>query len=1135
MEKRHKRKFGQWNHQVGFLSYVKCVCCFLLVFAGTVQTIYAAPLNNQLAQQTKKKVVGNVKDENGEPLIGVTIAIKGQSGGTTTDVNGNYSLELTEPNVLVVSYIGYKRQFIDYKGQQTINLKMESDVEKLDEVVVIGYGTQKVKNVTGSLSSVDVKQLENVPTANILDALSGQVAGLSVTSASGRPGSSDGKLQVRQVFDFNGGTNSNPLIIIDDVMQLDPANGLPSMDRFNRLDPSEIESMTVLRDASAAIYGSRASQGAIVIKTKRGKEGPAKVTYSGKFEWNDAVSHEKVTNAYETGLIANSYLRASKAVTADKMYSDAELEQMKSLNYNWLDKAWSGAGAMNHTVNVTGGSSKATYYAGGSFYTQGANLGVNDYKRYNFRAGTDFSLTKNLKVSASLNVNNSKQEKSYNKIASISDGSYGSATAAGKSEADYGLLLHMPGNIPWSTNVNGTDYYVSPALGPNATSSTSSSNIIGSWNYFALQDNGSKATNDNFDYTANFAMQYDIPYIKGLSIKGTYSLARTSLNAEQASLPFQLAMATNTNAADNHLYGDATTWSVFTVIKGQVLYDKTVGKSQQMNFYVNYDRKFGLHNISAVASVERIEGYNTSSRVAYDNPTLGVYNGSSATAGTLSTNTYYQKTEHGRMSYLGRISYDYDSKYLAQLILRSDASTNFAPENYWGFFPSISLGWVMSEESWFKNGVKWVDYLKLRGSVGKTGKDNIAAFQWIQKYQYYLDKGLGFGSNGGNYVGGVVPNAVPNREATWDSSVKYNLGLDLKLLNNRLSANLDGYFDRNTDILTAMSSAVNVPISVGGNFAPLNYSAVDAWGIDFSVNWKDKIGEVKYSVGINTGLSWNKIKKYPTAGVSFPSANALQAGQSTITPQWGFKTWKGNAGGDGVLRTQSDIDSYWQYLTNLATAAGTTPSYLGINSEAGIQKGMLAYQDLGGSLNPNGTVSAADGQVKSDGSDYAKLVNRNMSYGFSTNLGLSWRNFSWNAQIATSWGTYSQLDYVSQSTGSNRIFWSRESYWKDMYDETTNPTGKYPNIYYSSQNNYKSDFWQVSSFRCYVKSMNIAYTVPSKLVAKLGLESAKFSLSGNNLWDFFNPYPDHYRNMYDSSTSGFPTLRTWALGINLAF
>jgi len=1136
MEKQHKKFFWQGNHQIGFLSYAKCVCCFLLVFAGAMQTISAAPAGAQSTQQTKKKVVGNVKDENGEALIGVTIAIKGQSAGTVTDINGNFSLEVSQPNVLVVSYIGYTRQFIDYTGQQTLAIKMASDAEKLNEVIVVGYGTQKIKNVTGAMSPVDMQKIESLPVPNLSEALIGQIPGLSVTSGSGRPGSNDAKVSIRQTFDYSkDGGSPFPLIVIDDVIQIDPQSGLPTMEQFNRLDPSEVESMTVLRDASAAIYGSRAAQGAIVVKTKRGKEGAVKVSYSGKFEWNDAVSHEKTLNAYEYGLYSNSILRAS-GKTANNLFSNAELEKMKLLNYNWLDNAWTGAGAMQHSINVNGGSSKATYFAGASYYSQGANMGTQDYKRYNFRAGTDVKLTNRLKLSATINASNSNQEKSYTKLANISDGSYGSK--GGGEQADYTYLLHMPKYIPYSYAVNGVNQWVSPALGPHAVSNSQvAANQISAWNYFGLLNNGSKTVNEDFNYGANFALQYDIPFIKGLSVKATYALTRSAKNSEAAQMPYTLALASNTNTTDNHLYSDSTKWTVKENNKSaRVLYDVTTSKAQQANFYINYDRKFGLHSISAMASIERAENSTIFERQFYDNPLGGAYNGASSSAGVLNSGfTYMSKSEGGSMSYLGRVSYDYASKYLFQVLVRSDASTNFAPENYWSLFPAISLGWVASEESWFKNNLKWIDFLKIRASVGKTGNDYIKPWKWVQLYSYAADKGLGFGSAGGTQVAGITPDANPNRDAHWTTDLKYNIGLDLNTLNNRLSIGFDGYLDKNSDMLTAMSNAVGVPISVGGAFAEVNYSAVDAWGTDISINWRDKIGEVKYSIGVNTSLSWNKVKKYPVSGTSFESANSTRIGYSSIMPVWGFKTWKGNEYGDGLLRTDADIDKYWSYLTDQATAAGTTPSYLNLKNKTDLKKGMLAYQDLGGDLQADGKTGAPNGQVKDNGEDYSKLVKRNVNYGFSTNLGLTWKSFSWSAQISTSWGGYASLDNIKQGQSSNQIIWAHESYLRDMYDETTNVQGKYANAFYSSQNNYASDYWQVSSFRCFVRNMNFSYSLPKRLVSKVDIESAKISLSGNNLWDFFNPYPDHYRNMYDNSSSTYPTLRTWSLGVNLTF
>jgi len=1137
MEMQHKKFFGQRNHQIGFLSYVKCVCCFLLVLAGATQSISAAPLSNQSTQQVKKKVVGTVRDENGEPMIGVTIAIKGQSAGTTTDVSGNFSLELSDPNVLVISYIGYTRQFIDFKGQQTINIKMESDVKKLDEVVVVGYGTQKSKNITGSIATIDMSKVEGLPTSTLTASLSGQIPGLTITEGSGRPGANDASASVRQSFGFSkDGSNNVPLVIIDDVIQIDPSSGLSTMATLNMLDPSEVESITVLRDASAAIYGSRASQGAIIVKTKRGKSGAPKVTYSGKFETNDAVSHTKTLNAYQYGLFSNSFLRSSGVTASANLFSDSELEQMKSLNYNWIDKAWSSAQVMQHSINVNGGTEKATYFAGISYYKQGANLSNQDYSKYTFRTGVDVQVASNLKLSATVSANNGTQVKSFTKVVgSLSDGSYGSK-ATGE-QADYGLLVHMPQYIPWSYNVNGTDEWVSPSLGTyKVTATQNTANAIGAWNYFALLNSGSKQTQKNTSYNANFSLTYTIPFVKGLSVKGTYARTNSTENTEQDALAYTLALATNTNTDGNHLYSSNSTWSVASVNKNsRVDYTDKISDYQQMNFYMNYDRTFGSHSISAMASVERSTTDYQIKFYEYDTPLQDSYNGASTSAGTLNTgNSYTSRTAMNALSYFGRINYSYENKYLAQFILRADASTKFAPENYWGFFPNLSLGWVASEEPWFKNSLKWIDFLKVRASVGETGKDNIKPWRWMQTFTY-ATKGLGFGtSNGGNLGSGLSTDPTPNRDVRWDLTVKYNFGLDFNVLNNRLAVKWDAYFDRTSGLLTTMSSASGVPISVGGAYAEQNYSIVNDWGTELSINWKDKIGEVSYNVGVNYSWGDNKIIKYPSSAATYESANNYVAGGSTIMPVWGFNTWKGNAGKDGVLRTQSDIDSYWTYLTNLATAAGTTPSYLGITSKSGMSTGMLAYKDVHGAIQSDGTYLASDGRINTN-EDYVKLVKKNQTYGFTTNLGASWKNFRWFAQVSTSWGGYAAIDYVKQGTSSGQIIWSHESYLSNMYDATTNANGKYPNVAYYNYNGYASDFWQVSSFRCYIKNMGISYTLPKSIVRKLKIDNASLSLTGTNLWDFYNPYPDHYRNMYDNSSVSYPTLRTYSLGVNIAF
>ncbi|MEO6230537.1 MAG: SusC/RagA family TonB-linked outer membrane protein [Ferruginibacter sp.] len=1078
-------------------------------------------------------VKGKVTDNtNGTPLVGATVKVKNTNAFATTDANGEFSVKApSQESIISVSYVGYKiYEAKAGKGDMTIALSsLQSD---LNEVIVVGYGTQKKENITGSVATVDMAKIEELPVSSIAEALKGQIPGLSVSGGSQRPGE-NATLSIRQQFGYSkDGNTTLPLIIIDDIIQVDPNTGQPTMDQFNILNPNEVESITVLRDASAAIYGSRASQGAIIVKTKRGKLGRPRISYSGKFEQNDAVSFGKTMNAYEHGIFANRYGRAA-GWNNNQFFSDDELQRMKSLDYDWLNKAWSSAGAMQHSLTVSGGSDRATFFAGASYYTQSANLGTQDYNKWTFRTGVDVKVANNLKLSATVSALNSKIEKSFTKI-SINDGAY----ASGSEQTDYSVLLHMPKYIPWEYNVNGMKEFISPALGPHRVQNTPvGQNNIAGWNYFALLDNGSFTGTDDLGYTTSFSLQYDVPFVKGLALKGTYGLNYNTSNNDQAMLGLQLAVARNTNQANNHLYSDSSDWFVgLNNNRSTVRYSDAIGKIQQGNFFITYDRRFGRSNISAMTSVEKGLQYYQKKFLIYDQPIFGAYNGSSPSAGTLNpSNTYVYRTDQGSLGYLGRLNYDYDGKYLVQFVFRSDASTKFAPENYWGFFPSVSAGWIISKENWFQDQFKSIDFLKLRGSIGKTGKDNLKLWRWMQTYAYAADKGLGFGSNnGGTLVSGLSPDATPNPNVTWDKTIKKNIGVDLAVFDNRLSISYDRYWDYNYDLLISLAGQVGVPITVGGAFAEQNFAGIKARGSEISISWKDQKKDFEYSIGVNFGTSDNKVVKWLPNAFDYPSKNQVREGYSTIFPTWGYQTWKGNAGGDGLLRTDADIDAYWQYLTDLATKAGTTPSYLGQTTRDGIKTGMLAYQDIAGDLNSTDrTIAGPNGRVLAD-QDYVQLAKKNRTSGFSTNIGLRWKGISLNTQISTSWGGYNRVDYVKQGTSSGQIFWSHESYLNDMFDPVDNVNGKWANLYYG-ENSANSDYWQISSFRAFVRSLTIGYTLPKNISSKLKTDNVRISLSGFNLWDFYNPYPDHYRNMYDDPQSAYPTLRTWALSVNASF
>ena len=1117
--------------------------CGLLLFTLLSLSSYAQQTNGE-----RIIITGKVIDNTNLGMPGVNIVEKGAKSSTVTDIDGNYKISVNKGAVLSFAFIGMNKVEKTVGNTATvINVTMKDDATQLEQVVVVGYGTQKKGNLTGAIETINAEKLQDLPVSNLAESLRGQIVGLNVGgNGTRRPGETS-TLQIRQTFGFTGATNTIPLIVIDDQIQVDPQSGLSTLDAFNRLDPSEIESITVLKDGSAAIYGSRASQGAIVVKTKRGKAGKMRFSYINQFGINDAVSHVKTMSAYESGIYSNRVMQAlgNDPATSSKFYSPAELEEMKSLNYNWLDKAWKPAEQQKHSLTISGGDEKATYFAGLTYFTQGANLGEQDYQKWNFRTGMNAKITKDLDFTASVSGNSGDIEKSFTKSNSSVANPYGATNAE---QADYGHLLHMPKFVPITTIVNGQEYYMSPfnrADGNLGGTQNSNSSIAG-WNYFALLNNGSKSVSSDFSYNVNAAINYKVPFIKGLALRGSFARTQTSSSTSQVALAFPLARITNFTAAGHHLASAATNadYSIAdNVRQARVTYDNTNSKSTQANFFATYARTFGNHDIDAMFSVERSETNYDSAILYFDRGTKtskDLYLGTSLTAGDLTpgfSNNFL--SESGTMSYLGRVNYSYKSKYLLQFIVRRDASTKFAPENYWGTFPGLQAGWVASKEDWFAKALPAIDYLKFRYSLGKTGNDNIGAWRWATFYDIISDKGLQFGPNGGTLGNAIAPRPNPNRNATWDTHIKQDFGIDFNVFNNRLQVSADYYYDKGTDMLVSAAGILDVPISVGGAFAEANIAGVNSWGTEFSLKWSDHIKDnFSYNIGVNFGLfAGNETTAYPDGALTDPSNNQQRTGASSYNPIWGFKVWKGTSTGDGILRTDEDITNYWNYLTANATAsgvAGAKPNFLGIVDVINVKKGMLAYQDLAGTFVPaTGLKPGADGKIARN-DDYGKLANSNRTYGFTTNLGFKYSSVYLNTQIGTSWGGIRNIDNVEQRTSTNDAYWARETFWNDMYGYD-NVNGKYPNVAFRDNVSNPSDFWQISTFSCSVRNLTLGYEFPELFTSQLGISRATFGVTGYNLWYFNNPFPDHYRNMYDSSTAGYPTLRTWSLNINITF
>ncbi len=1104
MKKKVKNEPAIFSVQTGlaklsrFLIMIFLLGLFLL---GTAETASA--------QAGNVKLSGLVKDEAGVPIPGVTVVVKGSTAGTITDSDGRFSLELPQAKgTIVFSFIGLQTVELPFNGTASFNVVLKSTSVDLEEVVAVGYGTQKMKNVTGAIATVNPKEITDLPVGNLGAALQGTVNGLSVSGGMTRPGLG-ASLTIRSPYTLskNGGTTS-PIYVIDDFIADETA--------FNNLDPNEIESISVLKDAAAAIYGARSSQGAILIKTKRGKEGKPKVSISSQFGYNDEVQRAEMLSAYEYGVFYNRYKGISgQNVTSSPVtsfFQADELETMKGLNYDWLDDAWKASTSTKQNVSLSGGSNNATYYAGVSYFTQNGNLSTLDYERWNYRAGADIKVADHFKVSLQISGDYSDRKQTFNKIGGEVD------------DNDYLSLLTTPGYLP--PYVAGL-----PILRYGPQNKRTDNDII-YYNYFEVERLANIKHNKPTDMRINTVAEYDFGWSKilqGLKFKLAYSKGISTNLYKQLGSAYTGYYFTARSGTGNHLYeGDITgSKAAFTVKNGnRLLRDGDRADTYQLNFNSMYERQFGKHNVSALFSIEKTESEYEKVRYYKDDP-LSFTNGQSNTAtGTADGET--TRTESGLLSYIGRFNYSYADKYLFEFLFRSDASTKFSPENYWGSFPSFSAGWVISEEGFFKDNVSWMDYLKLRASVGFLGKDNTKEWLWRQRYTYQGNKGSVFGTNTSQNVGwGLKMEAAPNPNATWDDNTKYNVGIDSKFLDSRMSVNIDGFFDRNTNLLTQRDALV--PVTIGGALAAENFDAIDAYGIEISLGWKDEIGnDFSYFVKLNTGLSDAKYRKKDWPAIF--DYNDVYPNGPVDMGKWGYDCL-------GMFRSQADIDSYVQQY-GITNVFGTAVAQL--------KPGMLYYRDVRGNLNADGTYEGPDGII--DDKDQIRLSKKSGNpYGFTLNFGGEWKGLSLNALVGASWGGFSEVPSASRYVSANQVdYMNVPKFWNDMFTLPTldgtgaeiagtgNVNAAYPNMYWSAFNNVTSDFWQISSFRMTLRTMTLGYSLPKTLVNRVGIDGCRFTLTGMNLFSFYNPLPGKFMDI-NSNYGAYPTLRSLSLGLNLSF
>lgn len=888
---------------------------------------------------------------------------------------------------------------------------------------------------------------------------------------------------------------------------------------FNRLDPSEIESVSVLKDAAATVYGVRGANGVVIVSTKKGISGKPKITYSGSYGTNQGIKMPEMMSAYEQGIALNDLWRQEIAYkgadpTGYSMFSDGELNTMKTLDYNWLEQGWRNSDNTRHTLNVSGGSETVRYFIGSSYMFANGNFADLSTNRYSVRFGVNVDITKNLKGNFSMDYSQKDTKMPLNTIDTEYDRMYGT----------FSELVRTPRYIPAYINGYPVNY------------DTRSTGV----HPLEMFNSGSYRKSNTNDVVSSISLEYAIPQLKGLkvSISGNYS--KSSSSGKQLSVPYYLYGFVKSTENPHLLTGQQLPINDANYRKaisnGDKIYESaSFNYAYQIDPQISYANKFGKHDVSAFVIYEQSEGGGnglSESRQTMIIPSYEVMNGYSTASQTTESNI---NTLSRRQSYIGRFNYMYADKYMLESAARYEASTNFAPGYRWGLFPSISLGWRISEESFFKNNVKFMNNLKLRTSAGLLGNDRTASNQWRSSY---------LTSNSALIGGGVASISLRPQNgglvyynSSWEKTNTYNLGIDMGFF-NEFTVAIDGFYKHTYDILDTPQSTFPQSGGVTGTIPRLNYGVQDAWGGEIEMEYNKRINkDLSFQVRGNFAYAMNKvIKKYQNPGV--------------------IGTWKDEndkvAGGEvgyisnGIARTQTDIDNYIAYLkTNYEAyhgASGTVSAH-GV-SETDMAPGMLMYKDVGSSpyqdADGNWHDGAPDGIIDDNDTRIISKYSFNpYNYGFS--FGVKWKGISIDALFSGAFGSNVVFEkgFWTTASGGGRTgaFLSQYSNqlreWYGNYWTENNVNAKYPRLDDWSLRGYRSTFWMRNGHELRFKTVNVSYNIPSKFIKPIGIEQCRVYFQGSNLWTIINPYP--YKDASVGFWSDYPMIRTLNLGLNLSF
>lgn len=1063
--------FSDLNRRVSLTAQGKTISDILSMMLNEGTVTYKVLENNVVVITPSQnmqviQITGKVSDsKTGEPLVGVSVTIPGTTQGTVTDIDGNYSIAVpSQSSQLAFSFIGYLSETVTLTGQTVVDVKLVEDIKALEEVVVVGYGVRKKESVTGAISGVTAEDMDRVHASTVSAALAGKLAGVSFRMADGRPGSG-ANVQIRNM--------GAPLFVIDGFQK--------DAGTFNNISPNDIESISILKDASASVYGSRGANGVVLVTTKRGKVGSKNTinvdAYTG---WQNWSRFPETVNAYEwmTGKAdaeLNSLARSTQI-------TPSELERWKAgtesgyKSFDWYDFIIQPNSPLNSiNINAQGGNERINYYLSGTRLFQNSVLGRQfTFERYNINSSVDAKISKSLKVG--MQVTGRIETRDNPGVPGGDD--YWAPRFA--------LFRNRPTERPFA---NDNPEYIND-IGHNDTN----------WALFTKDKSGYWTENWRV-FQANFNAEYQLP-VKGLAVSGKYSYY----------------------LADRVMNGHEYTYQTYRYNETEKTYDKAFAmmnpwrergtRKKFENVYqgqITYNNTFGKHNVGAVFVAERIEVKDLDTWV-HAVPSTNVL----PLLYFDNVDTYDDRqSEEARIGYVGRFNYDYARKYYIELSAREDASWKFISNKRWGFFPSMSVGWRISEENFFKSFTGLANVLsdfKFRASYGILGDDDIGIgpFDYLPGYNYATSRNI----INGNLMQGARYKGEPITNLSWFTSRITDIGADFSLFNGKISGAVD-YFYRKRTGLKGNKYDVVVPQELGYGLPQENVNSDAVVGGDGSVQYNGSVGSFSFVVGGNFGFA--RVRNLETYKPRFSSS--LNRYYSSIEDRWAGTYWGYNV--IGQFKSFDEINNH------------------PVNNDGQGNRTMLPGDFIYEDVNKDGMINGED--VRPIG--YARDKNPTVNYGL--NFSCEWKGFDFKADFSGgtmySYNRNWEMRVAFQNTGNlmAELYndrWHRE----DIFDLNSKwVSGKYPALRWNDggHSNYRnSTFWLTNVKYLRARTIELGYTIPKLITQKIGIEKTRVYVNGYNLFSLDNLKKVGVEpEIMDENGLQYPQNRFVNVGINLTF